>query len=231
VACFRPVKPFLNIDAGEHDDEPDELYAIAHAVSIACGGHAGDERSMERVVRACVGSATRIGAHPSYEDREGFGRRELEIEATTIVESVREQCARLARIAEACGAKVAHVKAHGALYHAANRDPAIARALAVGAREAMGTVVVLGPPEGELRRAAGEAGLPFASEGFADRAMRADGSLVPRGEPGAVIADLDAVRAQTRTLVASGAYDTLCVHGDSPGALEIARAVRQVLDA
>ncbi len=224
------VLPFLNIDAGEHEDEPDELYGVAQAVSIACGGHAGDERSMERVLRACKAHGTRAGAHPSYEDREGFGRRELEVDARTILESVREQCARLARIAETCGANVAHVKAHGALYHAANRDPAIARAVVVGAREAIGDVAVVGPASGELQRAAEDAGLAFVREGFADRAMRADGSLVPRGEQGAVITDLDAVRAQTRALVKSGVYDTLCVHGDSPGALAIARAVREVLD-
>jgi UPF0271 protein len=225
------VRPFLNIDAGEHDDEPDALYALAHAVSVACGGHAGDERSMRRVIEACRAHGTRVGAHPSYEDREGFGRRELAVDAATLEKSVREQCARLVAIAEACGAKLAHVKPHGALYHAANRDPATARAVVAGARDAMGAVVVVGPPEGELRRAASDAGLVFAREGFADRAMRADGSLVPRGEPGAVIADVARAREQARTLAESAAYDTLCVHGDSPGALAIARAVREVLDA
>ena len=89
---FRPVTPFLNVDAGEHDDEPSELYAIAHAVSVACGGHAGDAASMDRVLRACKAHGTRVGAHPSYEDREGFGRRELDVGAETIARSVRAQC-------------------------------------------------------------------------------------------------------------------------------------------
>jgi UPF0271 protein len=224
------VRPFLNIDAGEHDDEPDELFALAHAVSVACGGHAGDDRSMRRVLEACRAHGTRAGAHPSYEDREGFGRRELATSAADMAKSVRAQCGRLAAIAETSGLKLAHVKPHGALYHVANRDGAMARAVVAAAREALGDVLVVGPPEGELRRAAEEAGVPFAREGFADRGTRADGSLVPRGEPGAVIADLDVVRAQTRALVATGAYDTLCVHGDSPGALDLARAVRAVLD-
>jgi 5-oxoprolinase (ATP-hydrolysing) subunit A len=225
------TNPFLNIDAGEDDAEPDELYVLAHAVSIACGGHAGDDRSMARVLSACARAGTRAGAHPSYEDREGFGRREIAIEPAALARSVRAQCERLATIARACGVTLSHVKAHGALYHAANRDLRLARAVVEGARGALGSPLVLGPPDGELRRAAEEAALSFAREGFADRAMRADGSLVPRGEPGAVIADPGAARAQARRLAASGAFDTLCVHGDTTGAIAIARAVRAELDA
>jgi len=121
------------------------------------------------------------------------------------------------------------VKAHGALYHAANREDAIARAVVAGAREALGDVVVLGPPEGALRRAAEGVHLGFAREGFADRAMRRDGSLVPRGEPGALSGDAEKARAQAASLAAGGSFDTICVHGDSPNALAIARAVREVL--
>lgn len=223
--------PFLNVDAGEDEAEPEELYALAHAVSIACGGHAGDERSMERVLRACARSGTRAGAHPAYEDRDGFGRRELAVEPETLARSVRAQCARLRAIARGCGVELVHVKPHGALYHAANRDPEIARAVLAGAQAALGSPLVVGPPEGELRRAAESAGLPFAREGFADRAIRSDGSLVPRGEPGAVITEVEVARAQASRLARSGAFDTLCVHGDSPGALAIARAVRGELDA
>jgi UPF0271 protein len=225
------TKPFLNIDAGEHDDEPNELYSLAHAVSVACGGHAGDERSMRRVLMACARAGTRAGAHPSYEDREGFGRREVAIDPAVLEESVRAQCERLAGVARECGVIVSHVKAHGALYHAANWEPRIARAVIAGARAALGSPLVLGPPAGELRRAAEDAGLPFAREGFADRAMRADGSLVPRGEPGAVITDPGAARAQGRRLATAGTFDTLCVHGDTTGAVAIARAVREELDA
>ena len=222
---------FLNVDAGELEDEPEELYALAHAVSVACGGHAGDERSMGRVLRACAKGGTRAGAHPSYEDRAGFGRQDLAVAPEAIGASVEAQCARLAAVARGCGVTLSHVKAHGALYHAANRDPEIARAVVAGAQRALGAPLVLGPPEGELRRAAEAARLPFAREGFADRAMRKDGSLVPRTEPGAVIADIHAARAQARLLAASGVFDTLCVHGDSPGAIAIPRAVREELDA
>ncbi len=181
--------PFLNVDAGELDDEPAELYALAHAVSIACGGHAGDARSMERVLRACAAARTRAGAHPSYEDREGFGRRDRVIAPDVLRASLERQCGALAAIARACGVTLSHVKPHGALYHAANRDPDVARAVVGAAVAALGAPLVVGPPEGELRRAAAAAGLAFAREGFADRALREDGSLVPRGEPGALLAE------------------------------------------
>ncbi|HEY2515862.1 MAG TPA: LamB/YcsF family protein [Polyangiaceae bacterium] len=223
--------PFLNIDAGELEGEPEDLYAVAQAVNIACGGHAGDAISMERVLAACAKFGTRAGAHPSYEDREGFGRRDLEVDAETLARSVRSQCIALAAIARKVGILVTHVKPHGALYHAANRDGGLAQAVVAGAMAALGSPMVVGPPQGELAQAARRAGLKFAREGFADRAMRPDGSLVPRSEPGAVLHDATAVRVQAQALVAAGAFDTLCVHGDSPGALASAREVRAVLDA
>jgi UPF0271 protein len=226
----EPGLIFLNVDAGELESEPDELYALAHAVSIACGGHAGDERSMERVLRACTQTKTRVGAHPAYEDRAGFGRRDLEVDPETLSRSVQAQCARLRAVARAVGVEIAHVKPHGALYHAANRDPRIARAVIAGAQTSLGAPLVIGPELGELRRAAEEAGLAFSREGFADRALRSDGSLVPRGEPGALITDPRLARAQAGRLARTGTLDTLCIHADSPGALEIARAVRSELD-
>jgi UPF0271 protein len=226
----RAVSLFLNVDAGERDNEPEGLYAAAHAVSVACGGHAGDARSMDRVVRACHALGTRVGAHPSYEDRDGFGRRELDVSPEEIARAVRAQCLALAKVAKAAGVPVGHVKPHGALYHAANRDPQIARAVVLGATMVLGPVLVLGPPGGELQRAAEQAGAPFAREGFADRAMRPDGSLVPRTEPGAVLEDPDQARLQARRLAATGDFDTLCVHGDTAHALAIARAIRAELD-
>jgi UPF0271 protein len=224
------VKPFLNVDAGELDDESDDLYAAAHAVSIACGGHAGDERSMRRVLAVCARTGTRAGAHPSFVDREGFGRRAQVIAPAALEAAVYAQCAALAEVAKGVVA-ITHVKPHGALYHAANGDPAMARAVVRGAARALGQVRVLGPPSGALADATAEAGLDFAREGFADRGTRADGSLVPRGEPGALVTDPAAVVAQARAIVERGGIDTICVHGDSPGALTLVRAVRAELDA
>lgn len=208
----------LNLDAGEHDDEPPALWQLADIVCIACGGHAGDEASMRRVLAV----AREVGAHPSYPDREGFGRRTIAITPAALAATVREQCARLAALSD-----VAYVKPHGALYHDANRDPALARAVIEGALAALGAVAVIGPARGALHDAAAAAGLRYLREGFADRATRPDGSLVPRSEPGALIEDPALAAARARELDC----DTVCIHGDTPNALAIAHAVRTVLDA
>ena len=209
----------LNLDAGEHDDEPAALWQLADIVCIACGGHAGDEASMRRVLAV----AREVGAHPSYPDREGFGRRTIAITPAELAASVRAQCARLA----ALSARVAYVKPHGALYHDANRDPVLARALLDGATAALGAIAVIGPPRGALHDAAAATGLRYLREGFADRATRPDGSLVPRTEPGALIDDPALAAARAREL----ACDTVCIHADTPNAMSIAIAVRAVLDA
>jgi UPF0271 protein len=219
----------FEIDAGEHDDEPEELWALADVLNVACGGHAGDSASMARVTAFCATRARpRIGAHPSYPDREAFGRRSLAIAEAALVATVAEQCGALARIA----GEVRWIKPHGALYHDAAARPELARAVVRGAIDALGaSITVIGPPAGALRDAAIAAGLPYSREGFADRGLRDDGSLVPRGEPGALVTDPARAAAQARSLAASGTIDALCVHADTPGALAIARAVREALDA
>lgn len=219
----------LNLDAGEHEDEPEELWAGFDVLSIACGGHAGDERSMERVLAFCARrNAPRPGAHPSYPDREGFGRRTIQIAPAALAATITEQCAALAAIAQRHALVIGSVKPHGALYHDAAASPAIAAAVVSGLLEALGAaVVVIGPPRGALRTVAEQRGLAYAREGFADRRMRPDGTLVPRSEPGALITDPAAAAAQAIELARS--VDTICVHADTPGAIAIARAVREAL--
>jgi UPF0271 protein len=226
----------FEIDAGEHDDEPEELWALADVLNVACGGHAGDEASMARVAAFCAARARpvssnprpRIGAHPSYPDREYFGRRTIRLSEDSLVETIAQQCGELARIA----GDVRWIKPHGALYHDAAAQPELARAVVRGVIAALGqNVAVIGPPVGALRDAADAAGLPYLREGFADRGVRGDGSLVPRGEPGALVTDPARAAAQAIALAASGGVDALCVHADTPGALAIARAVREALDA
>jgi UPF0271 protein len=207
----------LNLDAGEHADEPVELWQLADIVAIACGGHAGDASSMARVIAAC--ETQWLAAHPSYPDREHFGRRSLTMSTGQLAAAIHQQWRALVEIAEQHGRRVEWVKPHGALYHDAARDPEIARAvIAIG-------VGVIGPPRGALHDLAVACGLPYLREGFADRALRSDGSLVPRGEPGALITDPAEAAAQARRL----AVDTVCVHADTPGALSIARAVSEAL--
>ena len=223
-------RPSLNVDGGELDDEPLELYALADVIHVACGGHAGDDASMERVTRACAAVGTRVGAHPSYEDREGFGRRPLVVVPDALAASIAAQCSRLLAIAHGAGVSLASMKPHGALYHAAHGDDAAARACVEGAVRALGTsIAIVGPAGGALERAARAAGVAFEREAFADRGVRSDGTLVPRGEPGALVVDPAVASARAAELAARGDVDTLCIHGDTPGAVVIARAVRAVL--
>ena len=219
----------LNLDAGEHDDEPDELWALADLLAIACGGHTGDQRSMSRVVGFCASrSQPRIGAHPSYPDRDGFGRRTIDIAPDELRATLAAQCAALASVAAAHGQRVQYVKPHGALYHDAARDPVAAAAILLAAREALGAgITIIGPSRGMLHEACMQYRFAYLREGFADRATRPDGTLVPRGELGALITDPAAAAARARELVTQ--VDTICVHADTPGALAIARAVREAL--
>ena len=218
----------MNLDAGEHPDEPEDLWALFDVLNIACGGHAGDAVSMETVVRWCVASGAAIGAHPSYPDRPGFGRRTMAIEPAALAATIAEQCAALAAIAARHARTVDYVKPHGALYHDAAASAAIADAVIGAVTGVLGDrIAVIGQPAGALRDAAAAHGLRYAREGFADRRMRADGSLVPRSEPGALLTDPAAAAAQARALAAH--VDTICVHADTPGALVIAGAVHRAL--
>jgi len=184
---------------------------------------------MRRVIEVCAARGLEVGAHPSYVDREGFGRRSIAVAPDVLAVQIFEQCAALAAIAREHGIRVTFVKPHGALYHDAAKDPALAAALIDGATRALGNIAVLGPSWGTpaLQVIAAARGLAYWREGFADRALRPDGSLVPRSEPGALIEDPAAAAAQARALAVS--VDAICIHGDSPNALAIARAVRVVL--
>ncbi len=216
---------FLNMDLGELPDEPEAFYRLAQVANIALGGHAGDEASIARARERCRAGGAVVGAHPSYPDREGFGRRKLEMAAAELAESVAEQCARLP--------DASYLKPHGALYHAADADPALAAAVLDGAA-VLGRPTLIGHAGGALEAAARDRGWPFAREGFADRGFRelAPGryALLPRGQPGALL-DVAAARAQAARLLDAGHIDTICVHGDTPDAVAIATAVRELLDA
>lgn len=220
----------LNVDAGELEEEPEELVALAHLVHVACGGHAGDGRTMERTVRRARAARTTIGAHPSYPDREGFGRRTMVIERGELCRSIEAQCRALRVVAEGCGASVTSAKPHGALYHDVARDPALAAAVLDAIVETLGRVEIV-TIAGAFADAARARGLVVQREGFADRGLRPDGTLVPRGEAGAMIDDPGAAAVQARRLAASGTVDTLCVHGDGANPLAIVRAVRRALAA
>jgi UPF0271 protein len=172
-----------------------------------------------------------VGAHPGFDDREHFGRRDLQLPTAQITDLVVRQIEALASITVHACTKLQHVKAHGALYNMAVRDRRVADAIARAVASVDTSLILLGLPESELVAAGEAAGLRTAREAFADRAYRPDGTLVPRTEPGAVIHDPDEVLARVVTLAQRPNVDTICVHGDTPGAADLARRIRAALEA
>src|SRR5260221_2712829 len=205
----------LNIDLGELPDESDELYELATVVNIACGGHAGDEDSMRRSVALAKRNGARIAAHPSYPDREQFGRARMAIPLSLLYESIVDQIDALVHVVRESGADLWGAKLHGALYHAAADDARVAGAVldAVVAAWPDGLTIV-GPPDGLLSTESAARRLAYAREGFADRRYDASGKLLARGEPGALIEDPEGSAEQATRLARAGAFDTICVHGD-----------------
>jgi UPF0271 protein len=231
MAVFSEDMIDLNCDVGELEDEAPEgaLFALIDSANIACGGHAGDERSMERAARLAILHNVRIGAHPGYPDRANFGRIEMAMSAAEIERTVREQIGRLEGVVERLGAEISHVKPHGALYNLAARDAETARAIgrAVMAWRPHATVFGLaGSPSLALWR---EMGLKVAAEAFADRRYEPDGSLRSRKLPGALIADPQQAAQQALRLAREGTAQTICVHSDTPGAAVILKACRAAL--
>jgi 5-oxoprolinase (ATP-hydrolysing) subunit A len=221
----------LNADLGEGCGDDEALLGIVTSANIASGGHAGDAHTMETTVRAAIRHGVAIGAHPSYPDRAGFGRTQMERTPNEIFDDVLEQTRVLANIAGAQGARLRHVKPHGALYNVAARDRAVADAISRAVVAFDPELAIVGLAGGAQLLSARAYGLRAIAEVFADRAYRSDGSLVPRGQPGALLEDVDAAVAQALTLTRSGAGQTICIHGDGPHALAFARAIRAALEA
>jgi UPF0271 protein len=238
----------LNADVGESrealaDGREEGILRVVSSANVACGGHAGDQETMAGVIAIASRLGVSVGAHPGYPDRAGFGRDSMGMAADAIEAVVFEQLRALGAVAGRLGCEVVHVKPHGALYNDAARDRAVAAAIARGARRWNRDVVLVG--------LAGSAALDvFVSEGFravaecfADRAYEADGSLRSRRLPGALIAEPEKAAEQAVSIARRGyaiahggekvpvAADTMCIHGDSPGAIAIATAVRAALES
>jgi 5-oxoprolinase (ATP-hydrolysing) subunit A len=219
----------LNADLGEGGAEDEALLALVTSANIACGGHAGSDEIMRRTIELALAAGVWIGAHPGYEDRENFGRREMNPSTEAVTDLVIRQVEKLARFAKDAGAELHHVKPHGALYNQANRDEVLAAAVVKGICQISPNLILYAPPIGALADAGRAAGLHVWAEGFADRRYREDGSLVPRSEPGAVISNINEAVDQAAELVRGGLIDTLCVHGDGAHAVEILRGIRKAL--
>ena len=218
----------LNADLGEGDSHDAELLTIVSSCNIACGGHAGDDASMRETVASAISNNVAIGAHPSYPDREGFGRRSAFLVGDELRASLIAQIKKFAAIVKEQGATLVHIKPHGALYNDAVNDRELAGMVAGCVAAAAPGAAFVGLPNSEMQDAASRHSLNFIAEGFIDRAYQDDGQLVPRSEPGAVHKSLELVLPQAVALV--GKVDTLCIHGDTPGAVQAAAAVRDALE-
>jgi 5-oxoprolinase (ATP-hydrolysing) subunit A len=231
----------LNADVGEGIGQDPELIPLLTSVNVACGVHAGDEATMRDAVVLARSHGVAVGAHPSFPDREGFGRREMQLPADAVEASVGGQIRALAAICAFGGVRMRHVKPHGALYNMAARDQVLADAIARATAAADPSLFLVGLAGSRLIEAGRRAGLRVANEAFADRGYRADGTLVPRSEPGSVIHDAGVVAARALSMVRDGAVlamdgthiplqvDTICVHGDTPGAAALAARIRDAL--
>ena len=211
----------VNADLGEGAGSDEVILEHIDSASVACGVHAGSVTIALATARLCRQHGVEIGAHPGYDDRAGFGRHEMGLSAAEIEGLVSFQVAGLAAVVP-----IAYVKPHGALYHRCQLDASVADAVARIAK-AHG-VGLMGQPGLELQAAARRAGIPGYREGFADRLLLADGKLAPRDQPGAIL-EPDAAAAQAVRLARSGQVDTICLHGDSPRAVEVAASVRRAL--
>jgi len=233
----------FNCDLGEGCGSDAQIVPVVSSASIACGAHAGDAATMRATIALCRDHGVAIGAHPSFEDREHFGRRELALPPTELHALVTRQVALLADACAEAGATLRHVKPHGALYNLAARDRAAADAIAAAVRDFDPALLLYGLSGSCLADAGTASGLAVVHEVFAERAYDADGRLAPRGSAGAVIEDLDAALAQVRTLLHEGVVvardgtrvplraDSLCLHGDRADAATFARALRAALEA
>ena len=237
----------LNCDMGESfgawsTGADAEVLEHVTSANIACGFHAGDPAVMHRTVAAALGRGVAVGAHPSLPDLQGFGRRSMGITPDEAYDLVLYQIGALAGFCRARGGRLSHVKAHGALYNMAAKDAALADAIATATRDFDASLVLFGLAGGELVRAGRKAGLRVANEVFADRTYQPDGSLTPRNKPHAMIHDLPMALGQVERMMRDGTVlaldgsevavepETICVHGDEPGAATFARELRALLD-
>lgn len=224
----------INCDMGEGMPTDSIIMPYVSSVNIACGYHAGDHNTMARTVALALEHGVSIGAHPGLPDRSGFGRRAMSLSAEEIRSLVLYQVGALWGIVSAAGGRLTHVKPHGALYHMAEADPSVAGAIVSAVYSLDPALTLVGLSGGRLVDTASASGLTIAHEVFADREYRADGSLVPRGEAGALINDAHVSAARIANLLRTGRLttvsgdelrlrcDTVCIHGDSPDVAEFA---------
>jgi len=232
------MKIDLNCDMGENIGNDEEIMPYITSANIACGFHAGDEISMRMTVKLAKKYGVAVGAHPSWKDTKGFGRREMSLPANEVESLILYQIRALAEIAKSEGVEVCHVKPHGALYNQAAKDKILARAVAKAVKGFSGELILMGLAGSELIEAGRDTGLKIAKEGFPDRNYNPDGTLTSRKQPNAIIASPENVAFHAVELAQNGIdfagqrvrVDTLCLHGDHPHAAQNAKLVRGALE-
>ena len=212
----------LNCDLGEGIGNDAALMPYIDEANIACGFHAGDAFTMRETVALCIRHGVKIGAHPSYLDRENFGRKEIELSPEEIYLLVKKQIETLNQIVKTAGGKLNHVKPHGALYNTSAKNEVVAKAIAKAVKDVNGDLILFGLKGSLSIEVAQAIGLKTAEEAFADRRYESDGSLTPRSQPGACFTSVKEVIDQVKKIKA----DTWCIHGDGPHALEFAKALK-----
>lgn len=236
------MKLDLNADLGEGCAFDAELMTVVTSCNIACGGHAGDEASMRTALALARDHQVRAGAHPAFPDRENFGRSPSDLSGEALEACLTEQVSNLKSLASEVDMTLSHLKPHGALYNMAARDAGLATSIVRILREILPDAALVGPPDSRLQEEAEARDVAFIAEGFADRAYEADGRLRDRAQPGAV---LHGAEEQTRQALQMACdrevtthdgetialpIDTICVHGDTPGAYAAAKAIRAALE-
>lgn len=239
------IKIDFNCDLGELANGAELDAAVLPEITsanVACGFHAGGPAEMERTVAMAKLCGCAVGAHPGFPDKENFGRTEMAATPAEVKEYILYQLGALSAFCRAANVRMSHVKAHGALYNMAAKDYALAEAICAGVASFDPSLILLGLSGSFMRDAARNAGLAFASEVFADRAYMPDGFLVPRKQPGAVITDMEQIARRVVRMAKEGTVeaidgtmvpiqaDSLCLHGDNPGAAEFASKIRAVLE-
>jgi UPF0271 protein len=212
----------LNCDLGEGIGNDAALMPYIDEANIACGFHAGDAFTMRETVALCIRHGVKIGAHPSYLDRENFGRKEIELSPEEIYLLVKKQIETLNQIVKTAGGKLNHVKPHGALYNTSAKNEVVAKAIAKAVKDVNGDLILFGLKGSLSIEVAQAIGLNTAEEAFADRRYESDGSLTPRSQPGACFTSVKEVIDQVKKVKA----DTWCIHGDGLHALEFAKALK-----
>jgi UPF0271 protein len=212
----------INCDLGEGIGNDAALMPYIDEANIACGFHAGDAFTMRETVALCIRHGVKIGAHPSYLDRENFGRKEIELSPEEIYLLVKKQIETLNQIVKTAGGKLNHVKPHGALYNTSAKNEVVAKAIAKAGKDVNEDLILFGLKGSLSIEVAQAIGLKTAEEAFADRRYESDGSLTPRSQPGACFTEIQDVLDQAEKIKA----DTWCIHGDGPHALEFAKALQ-----